>query len=37
MASQTNIYVIMKAMWPTGYHQNGFMATHALGQMMYGS
>ena len=21
---------------PTGYHRNGFVATHALGQMMYG-
>ena len=23
-------------MWPPGYHDNGFMATHALGHMMYG-
>ena len=31
-----NIYVIMKAMCPPGYHHNGFMATHAFGHMMYG-
>ena len=30
-----NIYVIMKTMCPPGYHHNGFMATHALGHMMY--
>ena len=30
-----NIYVIMKTMCPPGYHQNGFVATHALGHMMY--
>ena len=30
------MYVIMKTMSPLGYHHNGFMATHALGQMMYG-
>ena len=23
-------------MCPPGYHHNGFMATHALGHMMYG-
>ena len=28
-----NIYAIMKTMRPSGYHQNGFMATHALGYM----
>ena len=27
----------MKTMCPTGYHHNGFVATHALGHMMYGS
>ena len=27
----------MKAMCPPGYHHNGFVATHALGHMMYGS
>ena len=27
----------MKTMCPPGYHQNGFVATHALGHMMYGS
>ena len=34
--SRMGIYVIMKTMCPLGYHQNGFMATHALGHMMYG-
>ena len=29
------IYVIMKTMWPLGYHQNGFVATHAFGHMMW--
>ena len=28
-----NICVIMKTMCPPGYHQNGFVATHALGQV----
>ena len=27
----------MKTMCPPGYHHNGFVATHALGQTMYGS
>ena len=27
----------MKRMCPPGYHHNGFVATHALGPMMYGS
>ena len=31
-----NIYVIMKTMCPLGYHHNGFVATHALGHLMYG-
>ena len=26
----------MKAMCPPGYHDNGLMATHELGYMMYG-
>ena len=26
----------MKTMCPPGYHHNGFVATHALGQIMYG-
>ena len=26
----------MKTMCPPGYHQNGFMATHAFGHMMNG-
>ena len=30
-----NIYAIMKTMCPPGYHHNGFVATHALGHMMY--
>ena len=34
---ERNIYVIMKTMFPPGYHHNGFVATHALGHMMYGS
>ena len=29
------IYSIMKAKCPPGYHHNGFVATHALGDMMY--
>ena len=31
-----NIYVVMKTIFPPCYHHNGFMATHALGHMMYG-
>ena len=31
-----NIYVAVKTMCPPGYHHNGFVATHALGHMMYG-
>ena len=27
----------MKTMCPPGYHHNGFVGTHALGHMMYGS
>ena len=27
----------MKTMCHPGYHHNGFVATHALGHMMYGS
>ena len=30
------IYVIMKTMCPPGYHHNGFVATDALEQMIYG-
>ena len=26
----------MKTVCPPGYHDNGFMATHAFGHMMYG-
>ena len=32
----TYIYVIMKTMCPPGYHHSGFVATHALGHIMYG-
>ena len=32
---ERNIYAIMKTMCPPGYHHNGFVATHALGHMMY--
>ena len=31
-----DIYAIMKTMCPPGYHDNGFVATHAPGHMMYG-
>ena len=30
-----NIYAIMKKMCPPGYYYNGFVATRALGHMMY--
>ena len=30
------MHAIMKTMCPPGYHHNGFVATHALGHMMYG-
>ena len=30
------MYYIMKTMRPSNYHHNGFVATHALGHMMYG-
>ena len=30
------IYAIMKTMCPPGYHHNDFVATHALGHLMYG-
>ena len=32
-----NIHVIMKIKRPPDYHHNGFVATHALRHMMYGS
>ena len=32
---ERNIYEIMKTMCPPGYHHNGFVATHALGHIMY--
>ena len=32
---ERNVYAIMKTMYPSGYH-NGFVATHTLGDMMYG-
>ena len=31
-----NIYVIMKTTCPLSYHHNGFVATHALGQIRKG-
>ena len=31
-----HICIIMKTMCPPGYQRNGFVATHALWQMMYG-
>ena len=31
-----NIYIIKITKCPPGYHNNGFMASHALGHMMYG-
>ena len=31
-----NIYVIMKTMCSSGYQYNGFMASHALGEIMHG-
>ena len=34
---ERNIYVTMKTMCSSGYYHNGFVATHALGHMMYGS
>ena len=30
-----NIYVIIKTMCPSGYYHKSFLATHALGDMMY--
>ena len=30
-----NCHVIMKTMCPPDYHHSGFVATHALGHMMY--
>ena len=33
---ERNLYVIMKTMCPPGYHHCDFVASHALGQMMYG-
>ena len=30
------MYAIMKTMYPPGYHHNGFVASHALGHMIYG-
>ena len=31
-----NIYAIMKTICPPDYHRNCFVATHALGHMVYG-
>ena len=27
--------IILKTMWPPNHHQNGFVATQALGNMIY--
>ena len=32
-----NIDIIMKTMDPANYHHNGFVTTHTLGHMMYGT
>ena len=32
---ERSIYIIMKVMCPLDYHHNGFVATDALGHMMY--
>ena len=34
--NEYNIYAVMKIMYRLGCHYNGFVATHALGHMMYG-
>ena len=34
---ERNVHVIMKTMCPPGYHHNGFMTTHALEHVMYGT
>ena len=34
MKDEHNIYVIMKTICPLGYYHNGFVATHAVGNMM---
>ena len=31
-----SMHVIMKTICPPGYHHNRYVATHALGYMMYG-
>ena len=31
-----NIYAIMKTMYSPDYHHNDFVATHVLGDIMYG-
>ena len=30
------MHAVVKTRCPPGYHHNGFVATHALGHMMYG-
>ena len=37
LTEERKLYAIMKTMCPPGYHHNGFVATHALEHMMYGS
>ena len=36
LQDEHNMYAFMKTMCPPGYHHNSFVATHALGHMMYG-
>ena len=30
-----HVYAIMKTMCPSSYHHNGFVATHALGYILF--
>ena len=32
---ERNIYAVMKIILPPGYHHNGFVAAHAVGNIMY--
>ena len=32
----SNIYAIIKTIYPPGYSHNGIVVTHAFGHMMYG-
>ena len=35
LTEERKLYAIMKTMCPPGYHHNGFVATDALGHIMY--